>query len=90
MSTNTQSHTHQKRVRKLTRLVKSLYPTLAHIPAPLPPVGSEANRIAKNASAKDVTKRKEEFGRVNEKRLDKDTVKYWTLTPDDQPYGRNS
>lgn len=90
MSTNTQSHAHQKRIRRLTRLVKSLHPTLSHVPAPLPSIGSEANRISPKLSAKEATMRKEEFNKANEKRLDKAAIKYWTLAPDDQPYGRKA
>ena len=89
MSTNTQSHAHQKRVRKLTRLVKELHPLLARIPRPLPPINSEANRISSKLSAKDATARKEEFNKVNERRLDKETVRYWLTSPE-EPYGRKS
>ena len=71
------SHTYRTRVKTLTELVKSLYPTLRHIPAPLPAIGSEANRISSKLSAKDATARKEAFGEQNEKRLDKGTIRYW-------------
>lgn len=87
MSTNTQSHAHQKRIRKLTRLIKELHPLLARIPAPLPPIDSEANRISQKLSAKEATARKEVFGKQDERRLDKETVRYWVTAPDDS-YGR--
>jgi len=88
MATNTQSHGYQKRVRKLTRMIKDLHPLMSKIPAPLPTLNSEANRISPKLSAKDATVRKEEFGKREAKHLDKAAIAYWLKT--DDSYGRKS
>lgn len=82
MATNTQSHGYQKRVRKLTRMIKDLHPLMSKISAPLPTLNSEANRISPKLSAKDATARKEEFGKREAKHLDKAAIAYWLKTDD--------
>lgn len=83
MSTNTQSHGYQKRVRKLTRMIKDLHPLVSKIPAPLPTLNSEANRISSKLSAKEATARKEEFSNREAKHLDKAAISYWLKSPDE-------
>ena len=90
MNSNTQSHTHRRKIRNLTRLVKSLHPLVAKIPAPLPTLNSEANRISPKLSAKDATARKEVFGKKDARHLDKAAISYWLKSPDDQPYGKSN
>lgn len=85
-----QSHTYQKKIKALTELVKQFYPTKRRISAPLPSIGSEANRISTKLTAKEATARKEAFGKLDAKYLDKATLAYWLKSPDDQPYGRKS
>ncbi len=79
---STQSHTYRSKVKRLTTLIKSLYPTLRRIPAAIPPLNSEANRISPKLGAKEATARKEAFGKLD-KRLDKETVRYWLQMPED-------
>ncbi len=73
MSTHIKSST----IRRLTRLAKSLYPTMTRVPRPLPRPNSEAYPCPKAADAKLAQSRQEAFERTDSRRLDKSTVRYF-------------
>jgi len=62
------SSSYNRRIKVLTNLIKSLYPTLERVPSP-------ARRNP--GTSKDESKKQAEFNKANDKRLDKNTVKYF-------------
>ncbi len=71
------THIKSSVIRRLTRLAKSLHPLMTHIPRPLPRPNTEAFKLGKADMAKDAQKRQEEFERVDSRRLDKGTIRFF-------------
>lgn len=65
-------------IRRLTRLAKSLYPTLARIPRPLPRPGSQAYLAPKEFNTSDSAQLREQtYIEADSRRLDKGTISFW-------------
>ena len=74
---NYDSPIYRKKIARMTRLAKSLYPSLSRVPAPLPRPNSKSYQNKANASNGEMKKRQEDFDRVDSRRLDKSTVAFW-------------
>lgn len=79
------SETHRRRIRRLTRQVKDLYPLLKRVPNPLPKPGEEPSWFLKTATAKDIEARREAFNKADAKRLDKAAIRYWLEASAEEP-----
>jgi hypothetical protein len=70
-------HIKSSTIRRLTRLVKSLYPTMRRIPNPLPRPNTDAFRAGKTVDNKAAQERQAEFERADSRRLDKSTIRFF-------------
>lgn len=75
------SATGRRRIKQFTQLAKSLHPLMTRIPNPLPKPGTEAYWMSKKGDAKTDTKRKEQFTKDDQYRLDKSVIRYWLESP---------
>ena len=69
-------HIRPSTIRRLTRLAKSLYPTLRRIPNPLPRPDSPAYTLKGN-NREEAQRRATEFERADSRRLDKGTIRWF-------------
>lgn len=80
------STSYNRRMKRMTQLIKSLTPTLRRIPAPLPRPGTPALTTPKVGDAKKDAARRAEYGTVDCLRLDSSVPRYWlTRATDDTP-----
>lgn len=79
------SAAYYSKIKTLTEQVKGYHPLVRRVPNPLPKVGSPSNLVSQKLSAKDVTTRKEEWGKRDDKRLDKAAISYWLTESVDEP-----
>lgn len=69
-------------IRKLTRLIKGLYPTLRRIPRALPRPGNQDYLAPQGVDTKTRQSRQEAFELADSRRLDKETVRFFA-----EPFG---